>query len=63
MCTAGRHGQETVCDDADVTAERFREEGDVRTTGAGEPGADFLLSASLRSTAAPTHLALALWYD
>lgn len=63
MCATGSGEQETVCEDADVTAEQFREECDVRTAGAGEPGTDFLLSASLRSTPAPTHLALALRYD
>lgn len=63
MCAAGSGKQETVCEDAGVTAEQFREKGDVRTTGAGEPGTDFLPSGSLRSTPAPTHLALALWYD
>ena len=52
-----------MCEDVGVTAEKFREEGDVWTTGAGEPGADFLLSDSLRSTPAPTHLTLALRYD
>lgn len=62
-CATGIGGQETVCEDAGVTAEQFREEGDIRTTGVGEPGADFLLSDSLRSTPAPAHLTLALWYD
>lgn len=63
MCAAGIGGQEAVCEDVGVTAEQLREEGDIRTTGAGEPGADVLLSATLRSTPAPAHLALALWYD
>lgn len=63
MCAAGIGGQETVCEDVGVTAEQFREESDIRATGSGEPGADFLLSGSLRSTLAPTHLALAIWYD
>lgn len=60
MCSAGIGGQETVCEVAVITAEKFRAEGDIRTAGAGEPGVDFLLFASLRSTPATTHFALAL---
>lgn len=63
MCAAGNGEQKTVCKDVGVAAEQFGKEGDIGTTSAGEPGADFLLSDSLRSTPAPTHLALALWYD
>lgn len=63
MCATRSGDQETVCEDADVTAEQVREERDIRTAGAGEPGTDFLFSGSLRSTPAPAHLALALWYD
>lgn len=62
MCAAGRSGQETMCEDVGISSEQFREEGDIWTTGAGEPGVDFLSSDSLRSTTAPAHLAVALWY-
>lgn len=62
MCATGRGGQETMCEVVDISSEQFREEGDIWTAGAGEPGVDFLPSDSLRSTAAPAHLAVALWY-
>ena len=61
VCAAGTGGQETEREDVGVPAGQFGEEGDVRTAGAGEPGAHFLLSASLRPAAAPAHLAVALW--
>lgn len=52
MCRDGITRQERVCKNAEFTAEQIREEGDIRTTGSGEPGADFLLSHPLRSTPA-----------
>lgn len=60
MCITGIGGQETVCEDVDITVEQLREDGDFRTTDAGEPGADFLPSHSLRPPAARTHINVAL---
>lgn len=63
MRAPGVGRQEALWADVGVTAEQLRQEGDIRTAGAGEPGTDVLLPAALRSTPAPAHLALALWYD